>query len=99
MIKDRLKLSREFRLVGRPCEEAFVDLPTTNPNINTEICDQGSEQLIKEIPFNLIGSYGERGRTISEKTTAYDLNNAMHSWTMAAFEPELIEGRDILQGD
>lgn len=99
MIKYKLKASAQFRLVGRPVEEAFVYLPTTNPNIDIEICYEGPEQLIKEIKFDLIGSYGERGRTISEETTAYDLNSAMHGQYMAQFEPELVEGREILQAD
>jgi len=97
MIKYKLKPVPKFRLQGRPVEEAFVYLPTTNPNVDIEICYEGPEQLIKEIQFDLIGSYGERGRTISEATTAYDLNAAMHGQYMAPFEPELVEGREILQ--
>ncbi len=96
MIKFRLFTPREFRLVGRPVEEAFVFLPTTNPHIDTTICFEGPEQLLKEIKLNLFQSYGERGRHINEETSGYDLNNSMHGLYMAAFDPEWVEGREIL---
>ena len=92
MIKYKLQTAKEFRLIGRPIEEAFAYLNATDPNEDTKICYEGPEQLIKEIKFNLIGSYGERGRIIDEYATAYDLNNTMRSWIMAAFETELVEG-------
>ena len=97
MIKFRLFTPHEFRLVGRPVEEAFVYLQTTDPNIDVPICFEGPDQLVKEIRENLIGSYGERGRIIGEETSGYDLNNAMHGMYLAAFEPEFIEGVEILR--
>lgn len=98
MIKYRLQASKEFRLKGRPIEQAFVFLDVSDPTENAEICYEGPKQLIKEIKLNLIGSYGERGRIIGDYTTAYDLNNAMSQWIMAPFDPELVEGLDLLKG-
>jgi len=97
MIRFRLHTPQEFRLVGRPVEEAFVYLATTNPHVDVPICFEGPQQLVREIRENLIGSYGERGRRIEESTSGYDLNNAMHGMTMAAFEPEFVEGVEILR--
>lgn len=97
MIKYKLKMSQEFRLQGRPIEEAFVFLQVQDPTVDSEILYQGPELLLKEIKMNLIGSYGERGRVIEGVTSGYDLNNAMNSWLMRPFEPELVEGRALLE--
>lgn len=97
MIKFRLFTPREFRLTEMSVEEAFVFLPTTNPHVDVPICFEGPEKLLKEIKENLFQSYGERGRHINEETSAYDLNNAMHQGPMACFDPEWVEGRDLLQ--
>ena len=99
MIKYRLQASKEFQLIGRPIEEAFVFLNVTDPAEDAEIFYDGPSQLIKEIKFNLIGSYGERGRIIGEHATGYDLNSAMSQWIMAPFSPELVEGLSLLRGE
>lgn len=97
MIKWKLKAAAEWRLVGRPVEEAYVFLDTDNPDSDAQIQYEGPDQLVLEIKSQLIGSYGMRGRVIEEWTTARDLNNSMHQWIMAPFEPELVEGLEILQ--
>ena len=98
MIKFKLITAKEWRLEGRPNEEAFVYLDLTDATQDAEIQYEGPEQLVNEIKSHLIGSYGERGRIISDQTSGYDLNNAMHNWTMAPFDPELVEGRELLRG-
>jgi len=98
MIKFKLITAKEWRLVGRPNDEAFVFIDSTDPTQDAPIQYEGPERLVEEIKSHLIGSYGERGRIIGDQTSGYDLNNAMHNWTMAPFDPELVEGLELLRG-
>lgn len=97
MLKYRLKEANNWRPPKGSLEEAFVYLDVSSPSQESELRLEGPQLLLEEIRLNLDGSAGLRGQLIGQYLTGYDLQVVMNSWTMACFEPELIEGESLLE--
>lgn len=77
-------------------DEAFVILPTDDPDGDAQLEFEGHSHVIMLAREVLLSSSGINGHAIREWTTPLDLNVAMHGRRMKEFEPELIEGHEIV---
>jgi hypothetical protein len=79
--------------------EFFVVLNVERSNQVSEILYEGDALGCQYIQFNLSSQTGMFGHLISTATTPVDLDAAMRSIEMQRFNPELIEGEELVQSD
>jgi|GEM_PF-2044325 len=78
-------------------DEVIVSLDVKDPNEIAPIKYEGEAYLIKSVRLWLEKEDGAFGHIIGDRTCAIDLDAAMHSDAMQQFEPELIEGGELVK--
>lgn len=75
-----------------------LTLPVSRPDEYAPIEFEGDPQAVRRLQLEMIGARGMFGHRLGERTTAIDLHAALMSPTLAQFQPQLLEGAELLEG-
>jgi len=74
-----------------------VSLNSNDPNKSAKIQIEGDEEVVAMVRDRLLSSYGAFGHLIRETTTPIDLNAALKSGNFRLFQPQIIEGAELVK--
>lgn len=80
-----------------PIGTVIISLEVDDPNTPVALNYSGEPQAIALVQEVLQSSCGLYGHLIGDRTTAIDLDAAINSQAMNQFQPDLIEGREIIE--
>lgn len=74
----------------------IVSLDSDDPDLSAIISYEGQPIMIESVRRELESSYGAFGHLITDATTPADLHAAMRKEPMTRFNPQLIEGDNLI---
>jgi len=99
MLRYRLKAPATTHW-ARANKDVFVSLDVAYREAHAPLVIDGPRILVEMVREALAEAHGFRGRSLSESlhfVMPLDLEPAMKHWSMQPFEPELVEGADVLE--